>query len=85
MEMLIEECSITGPIDLLKCDIEGGEVDLFEHCAFWVHLLRRGVVEVHGQFLVANLLSKLREKGIICAPRLVAKSDLCVFEVTAAS
>jgi FkbM family methyltransferase len=83
MEILIAECSVTGPIELLKCDIEGGEVELFERCEAWIQLVRRGIVEVHGQFLVANLLSKLRENGVNIAPRFAAKPDICLFEVTA--
>lgn len=81
MENLIADYAITGPIDLLKCDIEGGEVELFEHCDSWINRLQRVVVEVHGRFSVANLLNRLREKGIDLTPRLAAKPDLCLFNV----
>lgn len=81
METLITECAITGSIDLLKCDIEGGEVDLFEHCGPWIHRIGGAVVEVHGSLSVENLLNGMREKGINFSHRLAAKSDLCLFKM----
>lgn len=39
-----------GPIDLLKCDIEGAERELFEHCGGWINRARVMVVELHAPY-----------------------------------
>lgn len=35
------------PIDLIKCDIEGAEAELFSNCADWINRVRNLVVELH--------------------------------------
>lgn len=37
-------------IDLLKCDIEGAEAELFEHAAGWLGRVRALIVELHGEY-----------------------------------
>jgi FkbM family methyltransferase len=80
MDNLITERAITGPIDFLKCDIEGGEVELFAHCDSWIQHVRGGVIEVHGQFSVANFLCILKEKKINLTHWFSDKSSLCFFK-----
>lgn len=46
-------------IDLLKCDIERAEKDLFEDCARWIRLVRNLVVEVHAPYSREQLLTAL--------------------------
>ena len=50
-------------IDLLKCDIEGAEVELFADCAPWIHRVRAAVVECHDDFKVDDLLRVLEANG----------------------
>lgn len=42
-------------IGLLKCDIEGAEVELFEDCAAWIGGVDALVVECHGDFHASDL------------------------------
>jgi hypothetical protein len=41
----------TGAPLLLKCDIEGGERELFLHIRDWEHLIRYIFLELHTEFL----------------------------------
>jgi FkbM family methyltransferase len=41
---------------LLKCDIEGGERQLFQHIRDWGHLIRYIFLELHTEFLTADEL-----------------------------
>jgi FkbM family methyltransferase len=50
-------------IDLLKCDIEGSEAELFADCAAWIGRVRRVVVEVHSPYNVSRLLEDLARNG----------------------
>jgi FkbM family methyltransferase len=79
IEQIIAEHAITEQIGLLKCDIEGGEAELFAHCDSWIHRVETAVIEVHGRFSADNLMSLLREKGVDLAPQCAAKPDLCIF------
>jgi FkbM family methyltransferase len=47
-------------VDLLKCDIEGGEVELFSNCSGWIRRVGAAVVECHGGFTAADLLDAIR-------------------------
>ena len=80
MEQLLAECSITGTIDLLKCDIEGAELELFKYCESWIHRVRRGAIEVHGHFTVADLLCLLAQKGMIISRKSTMKDAVCLFD-----
>lgn len=46
----------TGLPILLKCDIEGGERQLFHHIRDWEHLIRYIFLELHTEFLPADEL-----------------------------
>jgi len=47
-------------IDLLKCDIEGSEAELFANCASWIHLVQNVIIEVHPPYSVEMLHADLR-------------------------
>ena len=80
VEKLLTECAVNGAIDLLKCDIEGAEAEVFEQCAAWIQRVRRGVVEVHGRFTTDKLVGLLNEKGMHLAVHATVKHDLCLFD-----
>jgi FkbM family methyltransferase len=63
MEQLLEEFRIMGDIDLLKCDIEGSERELFSDCREWIGRVRNISIEVHGDYLKHTLLDDLRRNG----------------------
>ena len=47
-------------IDLLKCDIEGSEAELFADCAAWIGRVRNVIIEVHPPYSVDRLYEDLR-------------------------
>jgi FkbM family methyltransferase len=51
-------------IDLLKCDIEGAERELFESCADWLPRVRLASVECHGAFTQKDLVALMRANGV---------------------
>jgi FkbM family methyltransferase len=50
-------------IDLLKCDIEGSEIELFKNCAPWIGRVRHLIVETHDPYSVHALYDDLRRAG----------------------
>lgn len=62
----------TGTIDLLKCDIEGAERELFEHCGAWIERVRVMVVELHAPYrrdeFLAHLARGAERAGSTAAP-----------------
>ena len=50
-------------IDLLKCDIEGTEKELFAQCGEWIGMVRNMVVEVHGTYSVSDLRDDLKRSN----------------------
>jgi FkbM family methyltransferase len=53
----IAHAAKAGPPILLKCDIEGGERQLFLHIRDWDHLIRYIFLELHTEFLSVDELS----------------------------
>jgi len=47
VERILQEDHPTGNIDILKCDIEGGEEEVFSTCETWIQRVRYLVAEVH--------------------------------------
>jgi len=50
-------------IDLLKCDIEGAEVELLTDCRSWISRVTVAVVECHNGFDGPQLQQMLRDNG----------------------
>ena len=50
-------------IDLLKCDIEGSERELFQSCSDWIGRVKHLIVETHKPYLVTDLYKDLRAAG----------------------
>lgn len=50
-------------IDLLKCDIEGSEKELFENCKDWIGCVRNLVVELHTPLDQVWLSERLKANG----------------------
>lgn len=50
-------------IDLLKCDIEGSERELFQCCGPWIGQVRHLIVETHKPYFVRDLYDDLRASG----------------------
>jgi FkbM family methyltransferase len=52
-----------GRIDLLKCDIEGSERELFADCASWISRIKAIVIELHPPYSTAEFFSDLNRAG----------------------
>jgi FkbM family methyltransferase len=50
-------------IDLVKCDIEGSEAELFGSCGDWIGAVRYLIVETHLPYSLKALYQDLREHG----------------------
>lgn len=62
MDDILGETGLTS-IDVLKCDIEGAESELFSACRSWIGLVRHAVVECHQPFTGQDLLTILADNG----------------------
>lgn len=71
---LLKEAGITGEIDLLKCDIEGAEREVFETCGPWIGRVRAMVVEVHAPYRLDDLRGHLAAAGAVFDGVTVIKS-----------
>jgi FkbM family methyltransferase len=60
---VLERARIDGPVDLLKCDIEGAEAEVFADCAGWIGRVRHVVIEIHAPYTVPQFLAHLRAAG----------------------
>ncbi len=63
LEELLETHACGETIDLLKCDIEGDERELFRGCQGWIHRVNAIVAELHPPYTPAALLSDLQNAG----------------------
>ena len=50
-------------VDLLKCDIEGAEQQLFRHCESWIGRVAAIAVELHPPYGVDELMADLTRAG----------------------
>lgn len=65
----------SAPIDLVKCDIEGAEREVFERCAPWIARARVLVVELHAPYRLPLFLDHLCRAGAPAAGHRVLKED----------
>ncbi len=66
---MLAAAGLTGPIDLLKCDIEGAEQEIFSVCESWIHRVHLLAIEMHADYKLHNLLQDLDRAGV-CAETL---------------
>jgi FkbM family methyltransferase len=50
-------------IDLLKCDIEGAEAEVFADCRGWINRVRTIVIELHPPYTSEQFLGDMRRNG----------------------
>jgi FkbM family methyltransferase len=62
MEDVLDQAALSS-IDLLKCDIEGAEAELFANCRSWLSKVRTIVIECHGVYGVDELMADLAMNG----------------------
>lgn len=60
---ILKMCAVDEPIDLLKCDIEGSEAEVFSDCSAWIGRVRNLVVELHHPYTSERFCEDLRRAG----------------------
>lgn len=60
---LLARCGIEGAVDLLKCDIEGAERDVFRDCREWISRVRTLLIELHPPYTAAEFLTDVARGG----------------------
>lgn len=60
---LCDRFGLVGDIDLLKCDIEGGEVELVRAGGRWLSRVRNLLIELHVPYTRADLEADLARAG----------------------
>lgn len=63
MPTLLAKAGERGRVDLLKCDIEGSERELFRDCSAWINQVRCVVVEFHPPYDMQALLADITRGG----------------------
>jgi FkbM family methyltransferase len=63
MDQILERTIPAATVDLLKCDIEGAERELFASCAGWIGRVRHMVIEIHPDYSLRRLTDDLRAGG----------------------
>jgi FkbM family methyltransferase len=63
MQCLLEQANSSAKVDLVKCDIEGGEVDLFRSNTEWLKHVKCLIVELHGDYRPNQLEKDLEKSG----------------------
>jgi FkbM family methyltransferase len=61
-------------VDLLKCDIEGAESELFQNCGSWLKYIKYAIVELHPPYTCAQFATDLCASGVLYSI-LSTKSD----------
>lgn len=56
---ILRRANVTGPIDLLKADIEGAETELFRDASSWLDQTRNMAIELHTTVAEATLTRAL--------------------------
>jgi FkbM family methyltransferase len=64
-------------VDLLKCDIEGAERELFDDCRSWIQRIDAIVIELHPPYTLPELLTALKRAGANFEVARVLDRKLC--------
>ena len=60
---ILDRAGFQGELDLLKCDVEGAEAEIFSNCSDWINRVRHIVVEIHAPYSVLALQSDIERNG----------------------
>jgi FkbM family methyltransferase len=64
MPELLQRHCLDETIDLLKCDIEGAEAELFRNCGSWLGKVCVAQVELHGDYRLKDFVRDIKESGV---------------------
>lgn len=60
---VLQEHARGQKIDLLKCDIEGAEKELFADCRAWIAQVEAIVIELHPPYTLSEFMTALKKGG----------------------
>ncbi|MGC9260876.1 MAG: FkbM family methyltransferase [Phycisphaerae bacterium] len=60
---IAQAAGLAGEIDILKCDVEGAEQEIFANCAEWINRVRYLLVELHKPYSAEAFLADIRRSG----------------------
>jgi FkbM family methyltransferase len=63
LDQVLDEHAPGQTVDLLKCDIEGGERELFAECGRWIDRVKAMVIELHPPYGFRELKEDLSRCG----------------------
>lgn len=64
MQQVLERAGMaSGPLDIVKCDIEGSERELLETCSDWIARVRACVVECHAPYTAKDAMAAIARAG----------------------
>ncbi|MGE3110073.1 MAG: FkbM family methyltransferase [Phycisphaerales bacterium] len=63
LPQVLQHAGIDADIDLLKCDIEGAEQEVFATCSPWLARVRHMVVELHAPYDLSRFLADIEHAG----------------------
>jgi FkbM family methyltransferase len=63
MQEILRKEPIFDFVDLLKCDVEGTEAELFCDCASWITRIRHAIVETHPPYSAEALANDIQRNG----------------------
>ena len=63
MQQILAQASDPQVVDLLKCDIEGAEAELFADCGPWIRRMKSIVVELHAPYDKTKFLVDIKRGG----------------------
>ena len=80
---ILAETNFEGPIDLLKCDIEGAEAEVFGNCADWIGRVRAMILEIHAPYTLDRWQQDIQANGARMEVVCTIKSDPNAFVILA--
>lgn len=63
VSQIMADCSVEGDVDIIKCNIEGAEEEVFARCEEWIDRVRLLAVQVHEPYTSEQFLEDLKRAG----------------------
>ncbi|HEV8293439.1 MAG TPA: FkbM family methyltransferase, partial [Tepidisphaeraceae bacterium] len=60
---ILQQAGDPQEVDLLKCDIEGAEAELFADCGQWIRRMKNIMIELHAPYDKSKFLDDIKRGG----------------------
>lgn len=74
---LLAGAGFEGEIDLLKCDVEGAEAEIFADAGGWIGRCRNLIVETHRPYTSEKLVADIARTGMHYRHQMLKKQGRC--------